>query len=227
MRSCFKPGSGHPTIAQISLAFPVALLVLLLVGFPGHPPAAASSAPREGGLNLTEGQEQAGLAPRFGLRVLREGMSGPDVRVLNTIIGSRTLFSVSLPSPYVFSSTTKRMVRRFQARKELKPTGVVNRRTTRKLVGSMKRYGASWYGPGFYGNRTACGRKLRRSTVGLAHKTLPCGTKVLVGYRGRYLLTRVIDRGPYIAGRSWDLTNGARKALRYSGIDSIRAAVAR
>ena len=224
MRSVTRSGPGRSKTIPISL---ILLLALLTLGLPTDSATAGASAPRQGGLNLTEGQDQARLAPRFGLRVLREGMSGPDVRVLNTIIGSRTLFSVSLPSPYVFSSTTKWMVRRFQTRKGLKPSGIVNRRTTRQLVGSMKRYGASWYGPGFYGNHTACGRKLRRSTVGLAHKTLPCGTKVLVGYRGRYLLTRVIDRGPYSAGRTWDLPTGARKARRYSGIDRLRAAVAR
>lgn len=213
--------------AKNSQRWIVLLLALLALGAVGYSPALAGSTPRQGGLNLTEDQNGNGLAPRFGLRVLKEGMSGPDVRVLNTIIGSRPLFSISLPSPYVFSSTTKRMVKRFQSRRDLKPTGVVNRRTTKRLVGSMKTYGASWYGPGFYGNQTACGRTLKRSTVGLAHKTLPCGTKVLVGYRGRYLLTRVIDRGPYIAGRTWDLTNGAREALRYSGIDRVRAAVAR
>ncbi len=37
---------------------------------------------------------------------------------------------------------------------------------------------SSWYGPGLYGNTTACGQTLRPDTVGVAHKTLPCGTKV-------------------------------------------------
>jgi len=203
--------------------------VLLVAVFALQPGYTAQANPRsdQGGLNQTESQASSGKAPRFGFRVLREGMSGPDVRVLNSIIGSRPVFSVSLPTPYSFTPTTTRMVKRYQARLEIRPTGVVERRTAKSLVRSMKTYGASWYGPGFFGNRTACGQRLRRSTVGVAHKTLPCGSRVLIGYRGRYLLTRVIDRGPFIRGRTWDLSNGARKALGYSGIDRIRAAVVR
>ena len=56
---------------------------------------------------------------------------------------------------------------------------------------------ATWYGPGLFGNRTACGKRLTRRTVGVAHRSLPCGTRVAIRYRGRLLRTRVIDRGPY------------------------------
>ena len=65
----------------------------------------------------------------------------------------------------------------------------------------MKRQESSWYGPGFFGNRTACGQNLKKSTMGVAHRTLPCGTKVVFGYRGRYVRTRVIDRGPFVKQR--------------------------
>ena len=86
--------------------------------------------------------------------------------------------------------------------------------------------GASWYGgPSLWGAKTACGQTLRPGTVGVAHKKLPCGSKVLIGYRGRYLMTTVIDRGPYVGGRSWDLTNGARKALKFDGVGDVRSAV--
>jgi len=70
---------------------------------------------------------------------------------------------------------------------------------------------ASWYGPGFYGNRTACGKTLTTSTLGVANKHLPCGTKVTLRYRGRTARVRVIDRGPYAGNREYDLT-GATKA---------------
>src|SRR5690606_24676604 len=88
--------------------------------------------------------------------------------------------------------------------------------------------GASWYGPGLYGNRTACGQRLRRRTVGVAHKKLPCGTTVKFSHRGRVLVTRVIDRGPYIRGRAWDLTQAASKALDFErvGVGKLRHAVA-
>lgn len=68
----------------------------------------------------------------------------------------------------------------------------------------------SWYGPGLYGNRTACGVVvLEKDTIGVAHRTLPCGTKVTFRYNGRTVVTRVIDRGPYVSGRIFDLTKGA------------------
>jgi len=68
----------------------------------------------------------------------------------------------------------------------------------------------SWYGPGFYGNRTACGQAYTRQILGVAHRTLPCGTKVTFRNpaNGRTATVRVIDRGPYVAGRRWDLSGG-------------------
>ncbi len=90
----------------------------------------------------------------------------------------------------------------------------------------MRSAGATWYGPGLYGNNTACGQTLRPGTVGVAHKTLPCGTTLKFAYHGRSLVTQVIDRGPYRDGYAFDLTNGARRALDFEGVDSVRYAVA-
>ena len=79
----------------------------------------------------------------------------------------------------------------------------------------------SWYGPGFYGRRTACGHALTRSLRGVAHRTLPCGTQVTFRNpaNGRTITAPVVDRGPYVAGRQWDLTGGLCVALDhcYSG----------
>jgi rare lipoprotein A (RlpA)-like double-psi beta-barrel protein len=71
----------------------------------------------------------------------------------------------------------------------------------------------SWYGPGFYGNGTACGQTLTKTLIGVAHRSLPCGTLVTFRYQGRTLTVPVVDRGPYVAGRTWDLTGGACIAL--------------
>jgi rare lipoprotein A (peptidoglycan hydrolase) len=77
----------------------------------------------------------------------------------------------------------------------------------------------SWYGPGFYGNGGACGmfgsNGLDRGDIGVAHRTLPCGTKVTMRYNGRTVVTRVVDRGPYVAGRIFDMTRGLCDALRH------------
>jgi hypothetical protein len=73
----------------------------------------------------------------------------------------------------------------------------------------------SWYGPGFYGHRTACGQALTKALLGVAHRTLPCGTLVAFRYQGREVTVPVVDRGPYVSGRQWDLTGGTCLALRH------------
>jgi len=72
---------------------------------------------------------------------------------------------------------------------------------------------ASWYGPTGPDQTTACGVPLEDSTLGVAHRTLPCGTPVAFYYKGRTIVVPVIDRGPFVKGRSWDLTNAAHTAL--------------
>lgn len=72
---------------------------------------------------------------------------------------------------------------------------------------------ASWYGPGFYGRRTACGQTMSGTLQGVAHRTLPCGTPVTLRYGGVNVTVPVVDRGPYIPGRELDLTYATRVAL--------------
>ncbi len=72
---------------------------------------------------------------------------------------------------------------------------------------------ATWFGPGFYGQKTACGQTMSPVIVGVANRTLPCGTLVLVNYKGHRLTVPVIDRGPYAHHATWDLTWGAASAL--------------
>jgi rare lipoprotein A len=87
--------------------------------------------------------------------------------------------------------------------------------------------GASWYGgKTMWGRSTACGEVLRPTTIGVANKTLPCGTPVKFVWHGRSIVAPVIDRGPYVDGRSWDLTSAAAEALEFEGIGRIRYAVA-
>jgi rare lipoprotein A len=81
---------------------------------------------------------------------------------------------------------------------------------------------ASWYGPGLYGNPLGCGGTLTYGTVGVAHKTLPCGSKLMLRHRGRTLRVRVIDRGPYVGGREYDLTEATARKLRFRGHGPIQ-----
>jgi rare lipoprotein A (peptidoglycan hydrolase) len=84
---------------------------------------------------------------------------------------------------------------------------------------------ATWFGPGFYGQTTACGQTLTPALVGVAHRTLACGTLVRVIYRRHGLTLPVIDRGPYANGADWDLTAEAARALGIEDTVRIRARV--
>jgi rare lipoprotein A len=77
---------------------------------------------------------------------------------------------------------------------------------------------ASWYGPGLYGNSTACGQTLSAGMLGVANKSLPCGTKVKLRYHGRSVTVPVIDRGPYAAGREYDLTAATKQRLGFPDV---------
>jgi hypothetical protein len=72
---------------------------------------------------------------------------------------------------------------------------------------------ASWYGPGFYGNRTACGETMTTTLQGVAHRTLPCGTLVHLKYGPNEVTVPVVDRGPMILSREFDLTYATKLAL--------------
>ena len=96
-------------------------------------------------------------------------------------------------------------------------------RSETRRVFVYRRAHASYYGPGLYGNRLACGGTLTPSTIGVAHKSLPCGTRVVFRHRGRTVQARVIDRGPYIAGRVYDLTEATKRKLRFGSTGLVMA----
>ena len=83
---------------------------------------------------------------------------------------------------------------------------------------------ATWYGPGLYGNKTACGATLTHRTLGVAHKHLPCGTKVALRYHGRTVVVPVIDRGPYSRGVDYDLTYATARKLGMTQTSRLAAA---
>lgn len=94
--------------------------------------------------------------------------------------------------------------------------------TARRLT-SFRQAGASYYGPGLYGNGVACGGTLMPGTLGVANKTLPCGTMVKLRYHGHSVTVPVIDRGPYVAGRDYDLTEATKLRLGFPGVGTVLA----
>jgi rare lipoprotein A len=80
--------------------------------------------------------------------------------------------------------------------------------------------------PGGFGTRTACGQILRQDTAGVSHGVLPCGAKIFLAYDGKVVLTQVVDRGPYVPGRAFDLTGPLAAKLGVRGVQRVRWAYA-
>ncbi len=91
---------------------------------------------------------------------------------------------------------------------------------TRRLgvISAFRTALASWYGGG---GGMACGGQLTSSTMGVANKTLPCGTWLTLRYGDRSVRVQVVDRGPYVAGREFDLTEATKRALGFEGVGTV------
>jgi peptidoglycan hydrolase-like protein with peptidoglycan-binding domain len=159
---------------------------------------------------------------QLGRRTLKIGDCGGDVATLNWILKAKDYGQPALVDE--FEDATKTAVEAFQDDADLASDGVVDTDTSAALVNAMPAQRATWYGPGFFGNQTACGQTLTRRTIGVAHKTLPCGSKVVLHYNGRFIRTTVIDRGPYANGAKWDLTQATAEALHFEYTDDVRVA---
>ena len=82
-------------------------------------------------------------------------------------------------------------------------------------------------GPAAFGRRTACGGVLRADTEGVAHPTLPCGARIFISYKGIKVLTQVVDRGPYVPGRQFELTDALARRLGLRNVQTIHWSYAR
>jgi hypothetical protein len=109
---------------------------------------------------------------------------------------------------------------------QLRLPGDASTGPTRRVLGRVNSYRvvkASFYGPGMYGGGLACGGRLQPGRLGVANKTLPCGSRVTLRYRGRRVRVPVIDRGPYVAGREYDLTEATKRALGFPSTGALWA----
>jgi rare lipoprotein A len=122
------------------------------------------------------------------------------------------------------ATTSGRFALRARVRRTMDGAARVRVGNASRRVGRLNVYRfahASWYGPGLYGNRLGCGGTLVPGRLGVAHKSLPCGSRVTLRHRGRTVRVRVIDRGPYVGGREYDLTEATARKLRFRGHGSI------
>jgi rare lipoprotein A len=103
----------------------------------------------------------------------------------------------------------------------LRFAGNASERPSHRRLGQLNVYRlaeASWYGGG---GSLACGGALTSSTMGVANKTLPCGTLVTLRYGDHMVRVPVVDRGPYVAGREFDLTEATKDALGFAGVGQV------
>jgi rare lipoprotein A len=154
------------------------------------------------------------LRPHLGrVRVVLQALHGRTwVPLAHTLTGARGRFHLR----YVPHGTGRWKVQvHVQGSAALTPTS-----THLGKLGSYELAGASWYGGG---GETACGSYLTSETMGVANKTLPCGTPVTIRYHGRTVTVDVIDRGPYVEGREFDLTEATKRALGFEGVADVWA----
>lgn len=103
----------------------------------------------------------------------------------------------------------------------LRFAGAPSERASHRGLGRLNVYRlaeASWYGGG---GSLACGGWLTSATMGVANKTLPCGTLVTLRYDGRIVRVPVVDRGPYVEDREFDLTEATKRALGFGGVGEV------
>ena len=149
-------------------------------------------------------------AGRHRVRIVVRGPSGGQIR---TTTGADGRFR----SAWRLPGTGIHRVRAFGVHdREVTGSASATRRVT-----AYRAAHASYYGPGLYGGALACGGTLQPGTLGVAHKTLPCGTRVRLRYRGRSVTVPVVDRGPYIGGRDYDLTEATKAKLRFPDIGVV------
>jgi hypothetical protein len=86
---------------------------------------------------------------------------------------------------------------------------------------------AAPYTPSKGRTKSACGVAIGTKTIGVSHELLPCGVKLYVEYKGKQVLTQVIDRGHTVPGREFDLTQALAKLLRLDGTQTIQWRFAR
>jgi rare lipoprotein A len=98
---------------------------------------------------------------------------------------------------------------------------------TIRRIGSLSGYRATLASRyDLYGGALACGGSLRPDSMVVAHRSLPCGTKVRIRYRGRAVTATVRDRGPFVGGREFDLAGGVARRLGFDGVGTVWVAVA-
>lgn len=170
---------------------------------------------------------------RTKVRVKKHVVRGTKVKVKGRVRpGGRRLVKLKLPGRDQRTRTngkgrfTERWRPQGTGRGKVRAMARGNRvaagsRSRAHKVTVYRRASASWYGPGLYGNGLACGGSLSPSTVGVAHRSMKCGTKLTLRHGNRSVRVKVIDRGPFAAGREFDLTAATKNRLGFGSTGTV------
>lgn len=224
-------------------ALPLAIAVCVLIGAPIAGAASESDAQPAPGVDSggTPVATEAAVSPRVSGRLSDpRSVGGDGIRVRGKVTGigqskAKVYLTVRRAGTKSWNRVAAAKVRggekfALKWRGERPGTYAVRLSTVKGAKSDAAKLGsahvfrqshASYYGPGLYGGGLACGGRLTPSTVGVAHKTLPCGTKVTFNYGSRTVTARVIDRGPFIAGRDWDLTAALKRKLGFGSTGTV------
>lgn len=137
-----------------------------------------------------------------------------------SLVATAPLAAAPIVKPVVKRPAVKRTTAKRPTARKAKKTPAPTRVAASATGWSTAR--ASWYGPGFYGRRTASGAVYTQTMMNVAHKSLPFGTRIEFEFNGRRCIAVVNDRGPFVAGRTFDLGAGTAKALGFGGVHMVR-----
>jgi rare lipoprotein A len=196
---------------------------------------AGEPAPASSAIDSGTGAERINVRSRTEARIARRHThAGRTVKVRGKVSPAGAERRVVLEIGDADEVTTAHRDGRFELDRRAPGPGIypvaVRARSNRVATGSRDSAGkvtvyrsatASWYGPGLYGNPMACGGTLTPSTMGVAHRTMPCGTKLRLRHRGRTVTARVVDRGPFAGDREFDLTSATKQALRFGDLGTV------
>jgi rare lipoprotein A len=187
---------------------------------------------------LIEGDNQESLTKQY-IKLFEESTLSGKVDSINLRYISKNKYELSLDGNTVILNNTditpaielpnikpeegvlliaNRLANQYSAQEtvtiEGKPEPIKEEPNLTKVV-STSQGGASWYGPGFHGRRTASGARFDQNAMTAAHKTLPFGTKVRVTNirNGRSVIVTINDRGPYAHNRVIDLSKGSAQQI--------------
>lgn len=149
-------------------------------------------------------------------------------KTISTLFASAVLLT-PVQAQAISSAPSSIQIRSSEMTMDTSKWGLERNQTIQQTLAYASTGVASWYGPGFYGNRTANGEIYRPGTFTVAHRSLPFGTRVRITNlnNGRSAVARVNDRGPFIGGRIVDLGQGIASHLGVtsSGLADVRLEV--